>query len=391
MAVFQRWPSAVRAASLAIVLSPCIASCGAGAGDKKNTSLQAQAGSGGAASGSGGQSAGAAETGGTGGSTTVGNGATTGIGGKASGASGSGGSNGSGGSSNGSGGNSSGGAGGVLAQPDGGAMPVATTGPFPAVTDLTGDGPYKSTTMSDVGPNSNYTVYLPTELAPNGAKNPIVVWMSGGGTTPDLYALLPHLATHGFVVVASNTAPGVGDEVALGDELKAGISWALDEDKRTDSMLFGKLDETKIASMGYSMGSLATFTIADDARLTTTVHISGGNMDPERVKNLRQPAAFFCGIPNANCSDLLASDCDIAGANCATDFMNATTPVFYAVFNYGHLGILTDPYAGLITGAATGWLRWKLMGDTTLTAMFVGSDCTLCKDTMDWKIQQKGL
>jgi hypothetical protein len=363
-------------------------------GNKKGSDPQMQIGNGGAVSDSTGQSGGAGQAGGgRGGSTTAGNGASAGTGGKPGGVSGSnsnGNSNSSSGS-NSSGGSNAGGAGGVMAQPDGGAMPAPTTGPFPAVSDLTGNGPYQSTTMSGVGPNSNYTVYLPTELAPSGAKNPIVVWMSGGGTGPDLYPLLPHLATHGFVVVASNTIPGVGDEVALGTELKAGITWALDENKRTDSMLFGKLDESKIASMGYSMGSLATFTIADDERLTTTVHISGGNMDPSRVMNLRHPAAFFCGIPDANCSDLLASNCDIAGANCATDFMNATTPVFYGVFNYGHLGILTAPYTDLITGAATGWLRWKLMGDTTLAAMFVGNDCTLCKDTMDWKIQQKGL
>jgi hypothetical protein len=215
--------------------------------------------------------------------------------------------------------------------------------------------------------------------------------MSGGGTGPDLYPLLPHLATHGFVVVASNTIPAAGDEDNLGLELKAGITWAIEENNRADSMLFGKLDETKIASMGYSMGSLATFTIADDERLTTTVHISGGNMAPENIMKLRQPAAFFCGIPVEDCSNLLAADCDIAGFNCKTDFMNATTPVFYGYFNYGHLGILTDPYTTIITNAATGWLRWKLMSDTTLAAMFVGDDCTLCKDTADWTVQQKGL
>jgi hypothetical protein len=274
---------------------------------------------------------------------------------------------------------------------DGGSTPGADTGSFPAVKDLEQDGPYTSTTMSDVGPNSNYTVYLPTELAPDGAKNPIVAWMSGGSTGPDLYVLLPHLATHGFVVIASNTLPGIGDEVALGQELVMGIDWITAENKRMGSMLFGKLDETKIASMGYSMGSLATFTIADDPRLTTTVHISGGNMDPTRIQKLRAPAAFLCGVPGDDSCNILSTDCDIAGANCATDFMNATTPVFYAMFQYGHLGILTDPYATRINGVVTGWLRWKLMSDETLRSMFVGEQCTLCKDTMDWTVKQKDL
>jgi dienelactone hydrolase len=264
----------------------------------------------------------------------------------------------------------------------------AATGPFPAVSDLAGDGPFQATEIDETGPNNNYTVFLPTELAPNGAKNPIVGWMNGGSTGPALYVLLPHLATHGFVVVASNTLPAIGDEVALGQEIIAGIDWALDQNKQQGSMLFGKLDETKIAAMGYSMGSLATFTIADDPRLTTTVHISGGNMDPSRIDKLREPAAFFCGIPGDDSCTIVNTDCDIAGANCATDFMNATTPVFYGMFQYGHLGVLTDPYSTQIGAAVTGWLRWKLMSDRTLEQMFIGDQCTMCKDG-NWTVKEK--
>jgi hypothetical protein len=268
---------------------------------------------------------------------------------------------------------------------------LPATGPFPAVTDFAADGPFKSTMLTSTGPNSNYTVYLPTELAPNGAKNPIVGWMSGGATTPSGYTLLPHLATHGFVVVASNTAPGIGAEVELGQEIIMGIDWAIAENDRKDSMLFGKLDTTKIASMGYSMGSLATFTIANDPRLTTTVHISGGNMQADRIMNLRAPAAFICGIPGDSSCNILSTDCDIAAANCDTDFAMATTPVFYANFMGGHLGILTEPNMTHIRKLATMWLRWKLMSDSTLTPSFVGDQCTLCKDA-DWKkVQQKNL
>ena len=91
--------------------------------------------------------------------------------------------------------------------------------------------------------------------------------------------------------------------------------------------------------MGYSMGSLATFTIAMDERLVTTVHISGGNMAPERINNLRKPAAFICGIPGDASCGLLDTTCDIAGANCAIDFEGATTPVFYATFENFRVGV----------------------------------------------------
>jgi hypothetical protein len=214
--------------------------------------------------------------------------------------------------------------------------------------------------------------------------------MSGGGSTPSQYTLLPHLATHGFVVVASQTAPAFGGEVALGEEIIAGIDWMLAENARSDSPYFGKLDGTKIASMGFSMGALATTAIADDPRLTTTVHISGGNMAPERVQNLRQPAAFICGVAGGASCSILSPDCDIAGQNCATDFANATTPVFYAVFPSGHLGILTPPMSDRIGAMSIAWLRYKLMGDTTLRSKFIGTDCEYCKDA-SWTVEQKNL
>lgn len=268
--------------------------------------------------------------------------------------------------------------------------PEPSTGLFPPITDFAQTGPYTSTTWTATGPNGMYTVYMPEEPPPEGAKNPIVGWMSGGGTTHTLYTLPPLLASHGFVVVAADVVPGIGAEAELGMQIMAGVEWAIAEHDRQGSPLFGRVDVTKVASAGYSMGSLATFMIAADERLTTTVHISGGNMAPERVNNLRKPAAFICGVPgDASCS-ILDSTCDIAGVNCAMDFENATTPVFYATFASGHLGILTSPFMERINAMTAAWLRWQLMGDTTLEAEFVGDACGYCGDA-DWTVKQKNL
>ncbi|MDH5672353.1 MAG: hypothetical protein OEZ06_09400 [Myxococcales bacterium] len=272
------------------------------------------------------------------------------------------------------------------------ATPIAelpTPGPFPEVSDFSQPGPYTSTTLVNVGPGSIYTVYLPQQDPPDGAGNPLVAWTSGGGTSHAFYTLLPHLASHGFVVITSNTIPGIGGEALLGEEIIAGIDWALAEHARAGGMLEGRLDTTKIASTGYSMGSLATFMIASDPRLTTTVHISGGNMVPERVQNLHAPAAFICGIPNPACTDLLSASCDIAGANCELDFEGADTQVFYATFESGHLGILTSPFMERINAMTTAWLRHYLMGDTTLAPMFFGDGCDYCSDP-DWTVERKG-
>jgi hypothetical protein len=101
-------------------------------------------------------------------------------------------------------------------------------------------------------------------------------------------------------------------------------------------------------------------------------------MNKAVVPNLRNPAAFLCG-----------DDSDIAHANCETDFEMAKVPVFYGVFPGGHLGIL-GANAAQINKAATAWLRWRLMHDTSLDPMFVGPECTLCKDSA-WVVKQKEL
>jgi hypothetical protein len=269
---------------------------------------------------------------------------------------------------------------------------TTSTGSFPPVADFTKNGPFTATTVNNTGPNGKYTVYMPSELPANGAKSPIVGWMSGGGSTPSSYPLLPRLATDGFFVVASDTAPALGQEVELGQEILAGITWAIAENTRQGSNLFGKLDTTKIASMGYSMGGLASFQIASDPRLSTTVHISGGNQDAGAIKNLRAPAAFICGYPSGSDSGCdTAGTCDIAADNCDRDFANATTPVFYANFPGGHLGTITPPLSDRIGGMATAWLRWKLMSDATLEPMFVGPKCTFCTSPDWWRVQQKNL
>jgi hypothetical protein len=246
---------------------------------------------------------------------------------------------------------------------------TSATGTFPAVTDLTGNGPFKT---KDASCGNAYTCYYPTELGKGGVKHPFVVWGDGAGTPPTDYTLLPHLASHGFVVIASNNTN------VTPQDLTGGLDWAFAENDRSGSEFYQKLDTSNVASMGFSMGGLGTSQIAGDKRLKTTVHISGGS-GGAYMANLKNPAAFFCG-----------NSTDIAAANCDSDFQAATTPVFYGNFDCHHGGVVTPPYSDYIAAAVTGWLRWQLMADTTLKTMFVGSNCTLCKDP-NWKVQQKGL
>lgn len=239
--------------------------------------------------------------------------------------------------------------------------------------DIGADGPFESMTVMNTGPNNGYLLCYPVELGRDGLKHPIVTWGNGAGSTPGNYTLLPRLATHGFVVIASNSSSVTG---AL---LKGGIDWLITENGREGSMFKDKLDPNQVAAMGYSLGSLATFDAATDMRIKTTVHISGGSMNKSVVANLHGPAAFYCG-----------NSSDIAYDGCEGDFEITTVPTIYANFPGGHGGVV-GAQSAQISKATVGWLRWRLMGDTMLDAMFVGPDCTLCKDTAWDKVQQKML
>jgi hypothetical protein len=273
-------------------------------------------------------------------------------------------------------------AGGALpdAQAGDGAAPTgdASTPRFPAVTDTGAKGPYTPITITETGPMSGYTVYHPAELAPGGALNPIVAWGNGGFTTPDWYPLLPHLASHGFVVIASN------NQFVIGDEVRAGIDWIVQQNETASSPFHNKLDVGNIAGVGYSNGGLATLAVADDPRFKTIVIISGANTTAEsRAQNmpkLRTPTAYLC------------TEDDASRSNCAADYAAANIPAFFGVIKGSdHFAVvLSQEVIDLLNVSTTAWLRWHQMGDQSLKARFVGASCGLCADAK-WTVQQKNL
>jgi hypothetical protein len=353
--------------------SPAGAAAGAAAGSgSSGTSAPSSSGAGGSQSATGGSRA-------TGGSGTAQAGASAASGSSAGGA---GGDTAGQGASAGAGAGGQGAAGAAQAGGTGAAGTAGTagangnlppTGSFPAVQDLTAMGPYTAQTIENTGPDGQYTLYRPKELAPNGVLNPIVSWGNGALTVPSWYSMLPHLASHGFVVIASDSSSVTADLV------KAGIDWVVQQNETMSSELYHKLDTKNVAGVGYSLGGLATYGVADDPRLVTVVIISGANMsDRSPVAKLHTPTAFFC------------TDDDASRGNCDGDFAVITVPSFYGVMKGSqHVDVALDPATQTkLSKPLTGWLRWQQMADQTQQALFVGSMCGLCQDSA-WAVQQK--
>jgi hypothetical protein len=64
-------------------------------------------------------------------------------------------------------------------------------------------------------------------------------------------------------------------------------------------------------------------------------------------------------------------------------------PIWFGSQNSGHMGTWDQINAGEMGRAATGWIKWKFLGDAESEKMFVGPDCTLCKPPSEWVMIMK--
>jgi hypothetical protein len=240
------------------------------------------------------------------------------------------------------------------------------TGTLPPVSTVDADGPFATTVTQSTGASRNGWVVRPTNLGANGLKHPIFIWGPGAGTGPAEYEFhLRRLASHGFVVYSQTSSNS-------GSEMTAAISWLITENGRAASPYYQKLDVTRIAAGGHSRGSIASFAIAADSRLTTTLHISGGSFDGNGSNNLRKPAAYLCGGADT-----------LALPNCDRDYTNTDVPVFYTVMaNVDHIQAAREALP-----AITAWLRWHLGGETFRRDNFLSTNCAFC--TGKWSSKKK--
>ena len=134
-----------------------------------------------------------------------------------------------------------------------------------------------------------FTLVRPTDLRQGGLCHPVITWGNGHGTTPSLYArVLNQLASHGFVVIASNSS-----QVSMGDPppMLVGVTWVLEQNANPASVLYQRIDTAHIGASGHSEGALSTMRAGADARIVTIAPIEGSMAS----RNLHGPALLMCG------------------------------------------------------------------------------------------------
>jgi dienelactone hydrolase len=353
---------------------------GSGAGQNGAGSSGVGAGTGGSSGGSTGGVGSGGMPGGNGGSgaggASGGSGASAGTGGTSgTGAAGGAGKAGS------TGGATAGGTGGTGGAPTTG----CTAGPWPAA-DPAMAGPFTTVTETDVGPMAGvgeedgelvaFTMFRPQELGRDGACHPVITWGNGSGSNPGLYGvLLRHLASHGFVVIASDSP-----SVATGDPppMLAGVTWVIEQSADPASPLYGKIDAAHVGATGHSLGGFATSQTASDSRMGTIAPVCGA----ANPRNVHGPAFLICGGQDevVPCS----------GIENAFDSIDDQPALFGNYVSADHADWVTfrGSTPSPVEVAVTAWMRVHLMGDTALRSWFYGPTCKLCTDSA-WAIQQK--
>lgn len=365
---------------------------GAASGGAMSSGGAAQSG-GGASGGasSGGASSGGASSNGAGGSASGGlNGAT---GGAASGGAASGGQPGSGGQGNGDGGTGG-----------GGLVSSCVGNPFPTA-DPTKAGPFQVTADKKVGPlagvlpdpiygeeQQRFNVYRPSNLKTSGHCHPILIWANGYRDNPEQNPpkcvtdsgsnqwcgqygpIVNHLASHGFVVVASlSTATGSEPYPTT-----VGLDWILEQAEDESSPYYHALDTTKIGQVGHSYGGMSTCKTASDRRFSALGTICGTSA----LEGVHTPMLFFCGGKD-----------DTVKCSGVHDVFKTVTdqPAFFLnELNADHGSWVYQGANGVSLSSSAAWFRVHLMNDTANRNFFYGNSCKFCSDNRV-QAEQNGL
>lgn len=286
-----------------------------------------------------------------------------------------------------------GGAGGSGGSDDAGTQADAgdETGPvagpiLPPVDDPGDSGPFEIQVVESLEGLSTHILIAPRDLGENGIKHPVLVWINGAGASSSSYRNMhDNLAAHGFVIVDDKQS--TFEAIPEIDAQRAAIDWVIAEAQDPSSAYFGKIDETRIAIGGHSLGSVASFGNVADARITTSVHMAGGvtgnpgGVDNALIETVQKPALFLCGAADANGLGRVQDDYAAAPAD---------APVFFGVLDgVGHTDEFNQTNGGRWGRIVTAWLRWQLASDDSAGATFAGDACEFC--TGDWTTMKRGL
>lgn len=231
-------------------------------------------------------------------------------------------------------------------------------------------GPFDTVSEFSTGPRNEFTLFRPTEPGGNGTLHPVITWGNGTFLIPLLYFdFLDHLASHGFVVIASDDL-----FTGSGEAMLEGVDWILAQNDDPASALFQTIDTESIGATGHSQGGQGTINAGNDPRISCTAPIEPV---PGNVAGLTGPMFVTAGR-----NDRIVPALWVA----VSVYLPSQVPsVFGILSGADHLDAIGD--ADGFRGYVTAWFAFCLNGDAFAREAFVGA-CELCSNA-DWSAVRK--
>jgi len=218
-----------------------------------------------------------------------------------------------------------------------------------------------------------YTLYYPKNMV-EGQLYPILSWANGTCAKTNGYnALLEHLTTHGFIVVATNSRYTGGGKFQL-----RGVDYVVAENDKADSPLYKHVDVAKVGVFGHSQGGGSTWSAAADKRVKTSVVLNAGGSGTRPT-----PTYFVTGDKD------LSPEASLSGAKAQTAAAAIRLHKIEGQAPAGHITLMKEP--ARVYPSVTAWFRYHLLADDVGKSWFVGPDCKLCKQPEEWDFFAKGL
>ncbi len=228
-------------------------------------------------------------------------------------------------------------------------------------TKYASSGPHAVSQSSTTG----FSIYHPKNMQGN---HPIITWGNGTGAPTMSYApFLRHLASWGFVVIASNSTM-----TGSGQQMVKGIDYLVKENGKAGSKFSGMLDTDNIGTTGHSQGGGGAINAATDPRVTCTAPLSPA---PGSIRQVKCPTFMITGT-----ADFLASIVR------SMSWAPAKAPTILGVLKgANHMTFAWN--LGKARAYVTAWFMAHLQGDQLAQQAFVEGG-ELFKDS-NWTVQSK--
>lgn len=222
-----------------------------------------------------------------------------------------------------------------------------------------------------------YRIYYPA--FEGNESYPMISWGNGTGATPDRYdELLTHLASWGFIVIDSYSKT-----TGTGKEIMAAIDYLSNENQRTDSLFYQKIQIDHIGAAGHSQGSTGVINAhthyTNGSLIKTVVSIALPDLkycDPEDVYDTARITVPFFIMGGTR--DFLISP--VSTNRSAFHHTNAKTPVMMGMAK-GAAHTAIEGNGGNHRGYLTAWMRYQLLDDQEAMKAFYGDSSEMMHNT----------